>query len=61
MTHDRSLAFAPSDYKLSTETTPREEWSYILLVFRELVSMSFSQVYDNLWKKLWKKGFKING
>jgi hypothetical protein len=48
-------------HKLSEKTTPREEWSYILLVLRELVSMSFSQVYDNLWKKLWKKGFKING
>ena len=61
MTHDRSLAFAPSDDKLSTETTPREEWSYILLVLKELLSMSFSQLHDNLWKKLWKKGFKING
>jgi hypothetical protein len=44
-----------------TKTTPREEWSYILLVLKELLSMSFSQIYDNLWKKLWKKGFKING
>jgi len=61
MTHDRSLAFAPSDDKLSTETTPREEWSYILLVLRELVNMSFSQIYDNLWKKLWKSKLKING
>jgi hypothetical protein len=38
----------------STKTTPREEWSYIALVLKELLLMSFSQVYDNLWKKLWK-------
>lgn len=47
--------------ELPTKTTPREEWSYILLVLRELVSMSFSQLHDNLWKKLWKTQLKING
>jgi hypothetical protein len=44
--------------EVSTKTTPREEWSYILLVLKELLSMSFSQVYNNLWKKLWKKALK---
>jgi len=48
-------------HKLSTETTAKEEWSYIALVLKELLSMGFSTVSDNLWKKLWKKGFKING
>jgi hypothetical protein len=47
--------------ELPTKTTAREEWSYILLVLRELVSMSFSQLHDNLWKKLWKTQLKING
>jgi hypothetical protein len=43
--------------ELSTKTTAREEWSYIYIVLRELVSMSFSGIHDKLWKKLWK----ING
>ena len=61
MTHDRSLAFAPSNDKLTTQTTIVEEWSYIALVLRELLSMGFSTVSDNLWKKLWKTKLKING
>jgi len=44
--------------KLSTETTPREEWSYILLVLKELLSMSYDSFSTTLWKKLWKKGLK---
>jgi hypothetical protein len=44
--------------EVSTKTTPREEWSYIALVLKELLSISFSQVYNNLWKKLWKKALK---
>lgn len=54
MIPDRSLAFAPSDDKLSTETTPREEWSYILLVLRELLTMSYESFSTRLLKKLWK-------
>jgi hypothetical protein len=61
MIHDRSLAFAPSDDKLSTETTPREEWSYILLVLRELITMGIESFSTTLWKKLWKTKLKING
>jgi len=45
-------------HKLSTETTPREEWSYILLVLKELLSMSYDSFSTTLWKKLWKKGLK---
>jgi hypothetical protein len=48
-------------HKLSTETTPKEEWSYILLVLKELLTMSYDSFSTTLWKKLWKKGFKING
>jgi len=48
-------------HKLSTETTAKEEWSYILLVCRELVSMGFQSFSTRLLKKLWKNGFKING
>jgi hypothetical protein len=48
-------------HELSTETTAKEEWSYIALVLRELLSMGFSTVSDNLWKKLWKTKLKING
>jgi hypothetical protein len=40
-----------------TKTTAREEWSYIYIVLRELVIMSFPQSFILLWKKLWK----ING
>jgi hypothetical protein len=47
--------------KLSTETTPREEWSYILLVLKELLSMSYDSFSTALWKKLWKNKLKING
>ena len=48
-------------HKPSTQTTIVEEWSYIALVLRELLSMGFSTVSDNLWKKLWKTKLKING
>jgi hypothetical protein len=47
--------------KLSTETTPREEWSYIALVLKELLSMSYDSFSTALWKKLWKTKLKING
>jgi hypothetical protein len=47
--------------EMPTKTTSKEEWSYILIVLKELVSMGFSTVYDRLWKKLWKISFKING
>jgi len=48
-------------HKLSTETTPREEWSYILLVLKELLTMSFESFSTMLLKKLWKIKLKING
>jgi len=47
--------------KLSTETTIVEEWSYILLVCRELLSMSYDSFSTGLLKKLWKSKLKING
>jgi hypothetical protein len=40
--------------KLSTETTPREEWSYILLVLHELLNMGCESFSTMLLKKLWK-------
>jgi hypothetical protein len=58
MIPNRSLAFAPSDDRLSTKTTTREEWSYILLVIKELLLMSYDSFFTMLWKKLWKKGLK---
>jgi hypothetical protein len=48
-------------HKLSTETTAKEEWSYIALVLKELLSMSYESFSTRLLKKLWKNGFKING
>jgi len=39
----------------SVKTTAIEEWSYILLVLRELVSMGFSTVYDVFCGKCGKK------
>jgi hypothetical protein len=47
--------------ELPTKTTPREEWSYITLVLRELLTMGIESFSTGLLKKLWKKGFKING
>jgi hypothetical protein len=44
--------------EISTETTPREEWSYILLVLKELLSMSYQSFSTRMWKKLWKKALK---
>jgi hypothetical protein len=41
-------------HKLSTETTPIEEWSYIALVLKELLSMSYDSFSTMLLKKLWK-------
>jgi hypothetical protein len=39
----------------STKTTAKEEWSYILIVLKELLSMSYDSFSTTLWKKLWKK------
>jgi len=41
--------------KISTKTTFKEEWSYIDLVLRELLSMGFCTVSDKLWKKAVEK------
>ena len=48
-------------HKPSTHTTAKEEWSYIALVLKELVSMTYDSFSTGLLKKLWKNGFKING
>jgi hypothetical protein len=43
-------------HKLSTETTPREEWSYILLVLKELLTMAVEKAVEKLsFKKMAKK------
>jgi hypothetical protein len=48
-------------HKLSDKTTSREEWSYILLVLKELLSMTYDSFSTGLLKKLWKNKLKING
>jgi hypothetical protein len=42
--------------ELSTETTSREEWSYILLVLKELLTMAVEKAVEKLsFKKRLKK------
>jgi hypothetical protein len=43
-------------HKLSTETTPREEWSYVLIVLKELLTMAVEKAVEKLsFKKRLKK------
>jgi hypothetical protein len=42
-------------HKLSTETTPREEWSYILLVLHELLNMGCEKLFHKAVEKAVEK------
>jgi hypothetical protein len=41
--------------KITDKTTPREEWSYILLVLHELLSMGCEKLFHNFHSFFLKK------
>jgi hypothetical protein len=47
--------------EISTKTTPREEWSYIALVLKELLSMGCEKLFHKDVEKAVEKRLKKNG